>query len=301
VTLKIIRVLLENLIDYAGLFPPAALTLEQAVRNYAGYRTGDYCWALGRFVVPVRLLKDLENVSALLGDGDESPWLLTALVGADAARDLSRVLEFNARHSRGPGRPHMRIDTVEIKSPGSEELHRIAESLPVGLQAYFEIPLAADPLPHLQELGRLGARAKIRTGGLTPESVPSTAEVQRFLHACRSSRLAFKATAGLHHALRSVYPLTYEADSLRSTMHGFLNLILAAAFVGSGLDAEQTGALLEESSGAAFRFDDDRITWRSRRLSLEAIAGTRRDFAVAFGSCSFTEPIEDLKRLNFLP
>src|SRR5689334_18488590 len=47
-----LRILLDRLIDYAGLFPPAALDMTAATRNYAAYREGEYAWILGRFVVP---------------------------------------------------------------------------------------------------------------------------------------------------------------------------------------------------------------------------------------------------------
>ncbi len=48
-----LRPLLSGLIDYAGLFPPAAVSMADAVANYAAYRTSADAWALGRFVLPV--------------------------------------------------------------------------------------------------------------------------------------------------------------------------------------------------------------------------------------------------------
>jgi hypothetical protein len=47
-----LRVFLDRLIDYAGLFPPAGLSMQDAVRNYARYRDGEHAFALGKFVVP---------------------------------------------------------------------------------------------------------------------------------------------------------------------------------------------------------------------------------------------------------
>lgn len=46
-----LRALLEGLIDYAGLFPPAALPLEEALENYTEYKNGEYAWMLRWFVV----------------------------------------------------------------------------------------------------------------------------------------------------------------------------------------------------------------------------------------------------------
>ena len=56
-----------------------------------------------------------------------------------------------------------------------------------------------------------------------------------------------KATAGLHHALRGDYRLTYEPDSARRTMHGFVNLVLAAALLLAGkIDEELADACLDD-------------------------------------------------------
>ena len=56
-----LRALLHGIIDYAGLFPPANLPLDQAVRNYARYCTEPDSWMLGRFVCPVTELAELIN------------------------------------------------------------------------------------------------------------------------------------------------------------------------------------------------------------------------------------------------
>ncbi len=66
------------------------------------------------------------------------------------------------------------------------------------------------------------------------------------------------------------------------------------------MDADLALELLEESSAGAFQFDRDGVGWREYRLSQGEIAAARCDFAVSFGSCSFTEPIEDLRALHLL-
>jgi hypothetical protein len=112
--------------------------------------------------------------------------------------------------------------------------------------------------------------------------------------------MPFKATAGLHHPLRADYPLTYAADSPSGTMFGFLNLMLAVAFLRSGMDQAEVGQLLEESEPDALQADDSGISWRNRRLDLKALSDGRRLGMISFGSCSFTEPIADLKSLHLL-
>jgi hypothetical protein len=120
-----------------------------------------------------------------------------------------------------------------------------------------------------------------------------------FMAACVRAGVAFKATAGLHHAVRSVHRLTYEPDSPFGLMHGFLNVLLAAAFAGAGTEEATVAELLEETSAAEFRFDDGGVTWRGLGLKNEQLTRAR-ELLVAFGSCSFEQPLEDLNRLGIL-
>ena len=100
--------------------------------------------------------------------------------------------------------------------------------------------------------------------------------------------------------MRSTHRLTYQPDSASGIMHGFLNVFLAAAFSHSGMDPKLTEQLLEEQSPKAFHFDSEAVVWRDHRLSREEVAAMRQNFAISLGSCSFTEPIEDLRALHLL-
>ena len=134
---------------------------------------------------------------------------------------------------------------------------------------YVEVP------PRSDVAGLPGA--KVRCGG---RAVPSVEELAGFVRACRAARVPFKATAGLHHVVR--------ADG----EHGFLNL-LAAAILGAEED------VLAEQDPGAFALGES-FSWRARSADAEAVALVRRDLFVSFGSCSFFEPIDDLKALGFL-
>jgi hypothetical protein len=162
----------------------------------------------------------------------------------------------------------------------------------VGRPVYCEVPVA-----DLDEVKRAGGFAKLRTGGVKPEAIPAVADVAAFVAACAGRRLPFKATAGLHHPIRSPHPLTYEAGAPRAVMHGFLNVFLAAAFAWHGdRDIEP---VLAETDPAAFRFDN-RAHWRNRSLDAEQVREARLHFAHSFGSCSFDEPVRDLEALGLL-
>jgi hypothetical protein len=161
-----------------------------------------------------------------------------------------------------------------------------------GRPVYCEVPL-----PELDEVRRAGCFAKVRTGGVKPDGIPEVADVAKFIRACAERRLAFKATAGLHHPVRAEYALTYEADAPRAVMHGFLNVFLAASFAWHG--RRDVEPVLAETDPAAFRFDD-RARWRDWSLDAAQIREARAQFAHAFGSCSFEEPIRDLQALGVL-
>ena len=243
-----LHVLLEGLIDYAGLFPPAALSMQDAVRNYARYREGEHAFALGRFVVPQERASEVPHDFPL------------SVLGVD-----------------------------EVKAASREDVERIARAAN-GRTVYVEIADVA----LLDAIAEHGLRAKIRTGGITADAFPAIGSIAQFLRACRERNVAFKATAGLHHPLRCVKPLTYETNAPTGTMHGFLNVFLAAALL------DQAEDVLREDDPHAFTYDDDGVSWRAHRVTTTELATMRKTFATSFGSCSFEEPIGDLEELGWL-
>src|SRR5262249_58715448 len=122
------------------------------------------------------------------------------------------------------------IDTIEIKAARPSDIENAMKLMPAKLAPYFEIPIIDDPLELIKSLAETGARAKVRTGGVTADAFPSSFNLARFIKICAEEDVPFKATAGLHHPLRSVNKLTYAPDSASAMMHGFLNVFLAATF-----------------------------------------------------------------------
>jgi hypothetical protein len=171
--------------------------------------------------------------------------------------------------------------------------------LPPSLQAYIEVPLEPDPGPLLEIIGTSGSRAKMRTGGVTPEAFPAPGHILRFMAACTRSLIPFKATAGLHHPLRAEYRLTYAPDSAQGLMFGFLNVFLSAAFLRAGMSEREALRVLEERSVRSIQVEEESIAWREHRLSLADIRRARETI-ISFGSCSFTEPLGDLEALGLL-
>lgn len=288
------RALLQGLIDYAGLFPPAALDMGAAVRNYAAYHAGPDAWALGRFVVPVARLGEFENQAPA---NLSNPWELSVLAGPEIERDLQAIVAFNERHAGG-----LAIRSVELKASQPATIAVAARIIPILLDAYFEIPITEALEEMVAVIGDSVRRAKLRTGGATASAFPSSTEAVRFISACNRYNVPFKATAGLHHPIRCAHPLTADDPEAGPVpMHGFLNLFLAAAWIRNRMSETEAVALLEERDAGSFQFDAGGAHWRSYRLLTDQIVDERRNFASSFGSCSFEEPLADLRTLGLLP
>lgn len=317
-----VRTLLANIVDYAGLFPPAKQDMGAAAASYAKYLASSHAWMLGKFIVPVARLDEFERVASPLfpRGGNAEPWRISALAGEQVDADIDRVFSFNQRHAPAEGdeagehptggqaaAPAVAggavIDTIEVKAGSSREIDSIMRVLPEQLEAYIEIPVHSDPRGMIAAMAGLGARAKVRTGGVTVEAFPTPQQVARFLSACAAADVPFKATAGLHHPVRGEYRLTYEPGAPCAPMYGFLNLFLAAAFIKAapgGLDETETVQMLTDAAPGAFIFADGAVTWRNRRLDVARLALVREKFAESFGSCSFEEPVSELAAMGLL-
>ncbi len=271
--------------------------MTSAVHNYACYRAGEDSWALARFIMRASRLEEFENeMREVLPDLTESnPWRMSALCGPMLDQDLADVEAFNQRHKT------IRIDSVEIKVTNAADIEPFAASIPRGLRAWFEFPLSTDPLPFITAIQKAGARAKIRTGGVREDMFPSAEEIAGFLTMCCRHNVPFKATAGLHHPFCGKYRLSYDTQDNRSVpMYGFLNVFLAAVFIWAGIRPELLSELMRESSPGGFSFDERGVSWRHHWASEEQIEEARTGFAIAFGSCSFDEPLRAMKHLHLL-
>jgi hypothetical protein len=289
--MRALKALLTEIVDYAGLFPPAGLPMSAAVASYAAYRREPDAWMLGRFVVPAARLQEFADAIGALPAADllGEPWRLSALGGPDIGLDLGRIAAFNQEH----GVSLAKVDTIELKATNVQAIDGARATLPDWLTAYVELPIEDDPRPLLARLAALGLRAKVRSGGVTPDAFPAASDLARFIGGCVAAGLPFKATAGLHHPMRAAYRLTYTPDGPTGTMYGYLNVFLTAGFMRAGMGEADAVGLLLETDPAAFVFDGDGVMWRERRLDTNQLAEMRRELAISFGSCSFREPVEE--------
>ncbi|MCO6509925.1 MAG: hypothetical protein J5I65_03960 [Aridibacter famidurans] len=292
-----IRVLLSEAIDYAGLFPPAGLSMSESVINYATYRNSNYRWMLGRFVCPVNRLDEFtESARDFFPREEGDEWRISALATDDVRETADSIDEFNEAFSG-----KARIDTLELKAQSESEIEALVAALPKYLTNYFELPLNESLPETISALAVNRQRAKIRTGGVTSDLFPSANDVIRFIRTCVAANTPFKATAGLHHPVRCFKPLTYEPESPSGTMHGFLNVFLATGFAREGYRPEMLEQVMEEEFEEVFEFSDNDAIWQKEHvLTVYQIEALRAKGINSFGSCSFEEPIADLQSLGIL-
>ncbi len=293
-----VQALIHGIIDYAGLFPPAKLGMEDTVRNYAAYHDDADAWMLNRLIIPIARLEEFELHAADLLPHEENaePWPISGLTAQAGDDNLSKHLEiitaFNSKHT-DPEHGLAIIDTIELKGSSLDAIEHTLDLLPDEVFPFFEIPLASDCRGMIAALVGSDAGAKIRTGGVTADLYPSSETVARFIVACARAGVSFKATAGLHH------PLRHYSEAVTTNEHGFLNVFAAATFAHTyDWDEDAIRTLLEDEDASSFAFAPDQLTYHDTTVSTEEIEHTRNLIAISFGSCSFDEPREDLRALN---
>lgn len=318
------RALMTDLIDYAGLFPPASLALEPAIRRYAKDRQSADAWMLGKFICPAAKFKDLSACAADLF-AQQPPFHFSALGRAgdtrigfvdNVRRDVADILAFCDFH-----RDRVRVDAFETRLPpdviaaeSAREIDRTirdAEALYDVVQQdcrtmFFEVPLIGVPRKAVREAilgvddlsGGWGRRGlKFRCGGVESAQFPSPAELAFAISEAAGLGTPMKFTAGLHH------PFRHYNDGVKTHMYGFVNVFAAVMLVREVAhpDRERTAeAVLRDENPANFKFTEEGLHWRDVLIPTLAITNVRTRIALGYGSCSFDEPRDDLRTLRLL-
>jgi hypothetical protein len=281
-----------EIVDYAGLFPPASCSMADAARQYAGYRRSADRWMLGRFVVAAARLGELGDTIAaesIIIETDD-PWRLSVVMSGDGAGELEQIGSFQERwESQG-----LRADAIECKVSSVAQVHTQGAGIPDSWQRYFEVPAVGPYDAIVAAIARVGAFAKVRTGGTTPALFPAAIELTAFLAAAVRYGVRFKATAGLHHPFRGNYPLTYVSGAERHPMYGFVNLLVATTELVRSGNSVRAQAILEDADVAAFVVNPRGISWRDTVYSAAELTTAHERNFVGFGSCSFREPVDEL-------
>lgn len=321
------KAFMREIIDYAGLFPPANLSLDTSLQKYNNYRNSDDAWMLSRYIIPAGRLHDLAPYGdKLFSEGE--PYAFSILgtrteTIADYRDHLQEIVgaleQFHDEHGN-----RVKTDVLELKLPREAIFASDAELLADTYQETARHFGDADELPGdiffegifdknwkkeialiLESMNRyndssssenrVSAGFKLRCGGVEASMFPSLEQVAFTLNKVREHNLALKCTAGLHH------PIRHFDHSLKTKMHGFFN-VFGGAMLGYAHDFsdEQMQKVIKEEDREQFIFTDSGFRWKDYEVSTEEIKELRDVALTSFGSCSFDEPREDLQRLGLL-
>ncbi len=313
--MKAIEAFMHQIVDYAGLFPPAKLDLKTALTRFHRYQTHRYADFLGRFVMPLGRLSEAAEVYGDTLAALQQPWRWSGLLRTTSMKPAKAVsgLENAARAVRSfeAEFPRIQTDGIEMDLPAaiwdSHDWAALRELLEVSRtcflqdgpqrRVFVELDWRREFEPAMTAVAGMGANfgVKLRTGGVTAGMVPPAERLASFLAAAARLRVAFKATAGLH------VPVPHDDPSVGARAHGFLNVFVAGmlAFRGGANRGLLTG-ILENFGYEDFDFKDNALRARDVVISTAEVQELRNRWMLSFGSCSFLEPLEHLERHGYL-
>jgi hypothetical protein len=267
--------LFTGLCDDAALFPPGNLPLADAVPAHARHEAAAYAPVIGAFVLAA---KDVDRLAPLVSGLE--PGSLGLSLTAPLPRLSSALAEVDEIEAA-------RVESVEVALPDDIAA---AEVVPVlqralgdrSIPVFVELPRDRRRAQIVDALSGTIFMAKLRTGGVRADLYPDERELAAAVASLTAAGVPFKATAGLHHALRNTDPHT------KFEQHGFLNLLAATGAALGGAGVEQLMALLADRDGT-------RVADRVRTLSPKV-----RNAFRSFGTCSVIEPVEELTGLGLL-
>jgi len=309
--------LLASSIDYAGMFPPASLSLNETLQNYFSFRKkGTHPYLLKRLVLGIEEVKKL-NPSLLFENGsDGSPVDITVLGRqhtSSSYQDFVKTIDWDLREMRRiqeryehssalvrlvgyetklPSKisdPGEGITSGEYIFPALEQMEQIWTGK---MEAYFEVGFEGAWKETTTAVAQIlrewgieceGSLAqpglKIRTGG---QYTPTPEQLAWVISECAKNETKIKTTQGLHH------PITHENE------FGFINFFAAVAFAfvlsEEAFNFSQLVDCLSEKQKEAFSFKKEVFSWKDISLSLEQIETARSMHQACFGSCSLNEP-----------
>jgi hypothetical protein len=265
------------LVDDAGLFPPERLPMDRALARHRADAAAGHPVLTHRFLCAAGRLAELR--SALSDDVLRLGLIVdTGPAGVDAAVAAVRA------------EPRLRLETVEVALPSTDVAGAARMHVPgfatVDAPVFVELPRAPGWRTALEVVTSAGLGAKLRCGGAVASLFPTAAELAAMVTAIVAAGVPWKATAGLHHAVR------YRDRRTGFDHHGFLNLLVAVSRSVIGGTEADVAAALAIDTGSALAAEV--------RAAGDAVGSRARRSLVAYGSCSTSEPIADLEALGLL-
>ncbi len=287
-------------VDYAGLFPPASLTVKGAVEGYRKNRASSSAWVSGRFLVRASQLEELASVVTPTMTREEGPWEIGVVFDTPPAEAASHAAAFHAEME-----PALTVAAAEARildpdPAGVGALVTTIGSINPDVVAFLEVLRNADVRSQIDSVSAalaaagMAGGAKLRCGGISPDLFPSTEEVAHFIVTAVDASVPFKATAGLHQ------PIRHFDKTLGVWRHGFVNLLIATVAATAGESGSVVHDIVAETDPDAFAISPAFATWRELRFPGSALRRMRQHNFIAYGSCDFDEPIDALTDLSLL-
>ncbi|MEU5879756.1 hypothetical protein [Spirillospora sp. NPDC047279] len=266
--------LLAGLVDDAGLFPPTSLHMADALRRHLADQAARHPMLSHRFLCPASRLAELRGP---LSGGQRVRVGLIADTGVDGLADALAEIRVD---------PRLEIALLEVPLaavPGDEKGAIAAVRAVTGglaVPSFFE-PASYDRVARTVQVLEGDEGLKLRCGGVRAGLFPSAPSLAGAIVTAVAASVAFKATAGLHEAIRHHDPHT------GFTHHGYLNLLLATGEAAAGAEPYDVRTALELTDPGA-------VIARLRRLDGPRV----RRSLVSYGSCSTATPIEQARELG---
>ena len=311
-----------KLIDYAGLFPPAELSLSAAFLNFLEYKKSDFKSMLSRFICPVRLFPELKGLITEKGTGNNTMFISALSSGGSNAvdfennleRDLGIWKEFTSDRTipSAVDSFEMRLPDEILDSENKKDLQLTIDNISKRLRSQISNPVflflegsSDQNRKHISEslidsisnhnLKGVNTGFKYRTGGLTASSFPDPEQIAFCIRICLDRKVPMKFTAGLHH------PFRHFDKAIGTMMHGFIN-VFGAGIIAMRHNISDKGIeeILRDEDPDNFIFTDEYFSWKDWKIETDDIEFARKNLVLSFGSCSFDDPVEDLISLNLL-
>ena len=331
-----LRTFMNGLIDYAGLFPPADLPLNEAISEYISQIKSDNSQMLSRFIIHTSKLDELDEFLPLFED--IGPLRLSVLGGSGNSDDeylnkidqnITNINDYREKHgnkieidvieckmpTNSPAKSTMEKATTSLNKNGLTHYHEFAELPYVGINYSTEQDESSweqDITPTVKLISKLdNAGIKLRCGGIVKEAFPSVEQVAAMIQTCVIIGVPMKFTAGLHH------PIRHFADEYDEYMHGFINTFGAGVFATTFPKPKNSqekyrmfillSHMIDDQNAENFSFTNDSMTWKvgddrdtQFEIDAETIENARKNGMISYGSCSFQEPIDDLTQLGWM-
>jgi hypothetical protein len=316
VTTESLNLFLNGIIDYAGLFPPANLTLHNSYSNYLKYMESPHSRMLAKFIIPAGKLSDLAEIYERFDVNNKVPLsvLFNEAETEDAfninlKNDIKAIKEFREKIADKAA-----AEAFELKVPADikddeEKLKRflvninsnIEKKLKLDVPVFFEspadavMPVVIEAISSFNKETKTRYGFKLRTGGVKKSYFPDAGVIATAIKIAQNHELPIKFTAGLHH------PFRHFNEGVQTYMHGFINMFAASVLNCShNINRHEIKEILLDENPDNFEFHDTFFKWKNLVVLNSLIEDARKDYIISFGSCSFEEPIDDLKVLELI-